>query len=117
MQSREGAGQHCPSGWGTGRTADGMTPGTVSLIKSCFTGQDELIERAYRRIESFRILCEDYLACSASLERWNRSASEIAPLRRREYADLLAELDREIRCWLEAVEAVDVPENGPDTGE
>ena len=81
-----------------------MTPDTMSLIKACFAGRDVLIERALRQNAEFLTLCEDYHACSAALAYWKSCASADATLRRREYADLLVDLDREIQRWLEALE-------------
>ena len=78
---------------------------TLTLIRTSFTGRDELIERAFRRSESFRSVCEDYRECVAVLERWKQRETAEAPLRRREYSELLVELGREIQIWLEAVES------------
>ncbi len=86
---------------------------TLSLIRTSFTDRDELIGRAFHRSESFRSVCEDYRECVVVLEDWKQRESAEAPLRRQEYAELLAELGREIQIWIEAFEKDDVP--GEDT--
>ena len=75
---------------------------TLSLIRAHFEGPEGLIERPFRQDAAFRSLCEDYQACAEALARWNCSAAVAAVDRRKEYADLLAQLDREIRTWLRA---------------
>lgn len=87
-----------------------MAPETVALIKTCFAGQDALVERAYSRNAAFRSACEDFRACSEALAHWNRSDLAGALPRRREYAELLVELDREIQRWLEVLETASAPD-------
>jgi len=78
---------------------------TLGLIRTAFTGQDELIERAFREDHSFRALCEDYRECVAAIDRWKKRTTVEAPLRRQEYAELLVKLDREIQAWLDEMES------------
>lgn len=78
---------------------------TLSLIRNSFPGRDALIQRALRDVESFRALCEDYRECSAALERWEQRNGDEAVRRREEYTQLLAELDEDVRTWLEALAA------------
>ena len=87
---------------------------TLALIRATFAGQDELVERAFRRNESFRSVCEDYRECVAVLERWKQRETAEAPFRRQEYAELLVELGREIQIWLEALEKNGAPEEDTD---
>ncbi len=87
---------------------------TLTLIRTFFTDRDEIIERAFRRSKSFRSVCEDYRECVAVLERWKQRETAEAPLRRREYAELLLELSREIHFWLEALEMSGAPEEDTD---
>lgn len=54
------------------------------------------ILRFFKENENFQIICDDYRQCSKALERWNQSASEEAAGNRKEYADLLQELELEI---------------------
>jgi hypothetical protein len=69
---------------------------TVDVIKHRFAGAKGAVERAFVTSESFRGLCRDYLACAATLARWQGSEAENAPLRVQEYSELLGELTREI---------------------
>ena len=87
--------------------ADGDSKGktdanTLSVVQAALTASDPLIERAFRRSESFRDLCEDYRECAAALRRWEQGNGTGASSRTQEYADLLLELGREIQNWLEA---------------
>ena len=87
---------------------------TLTLISAAFTDGDELIGRAFRRSESFRSVCEDYRECATALEHWKKLETVEAHLRRREYAELLVELGREIQIWLEALEMGGAPEEDTD---
>jgi hypothetical protein len=77
---------------------------TVDVIKHRFPGAEAAIEQAFQASESFRGLCRDYLACAATLARWQDSEAEHGPLRVREYSELLGELTREIEERLRAQE-------------
>jgi len=76
------------------------TVDTLALIKRRFPGRDERVERIFREDPSFRTLCRDYHDCRATLERLRGHDSASVRNRRREYAELLEELDREIRTWI-----------------
>ena len=76
---------------------------TLELIKGRFGGQDETIERAFKRSKAFRALCGDYVACVTALARWQRLDSEEARLREAEYSELLEGLTQEIEMRLGAV--------------
>lgn len=91
-----------------------LQPGVLSLIQSSFSGQKELIERAFLEDESFRSLCEDYHECVMVLRRWKQEETAESYLRRREYAELLVDLDREIQTLLEARERGESIEEPPD---
>jgi hypothetical protein len=73
---------------------------TIDMIKRRFAGNEPAVERAFEATESFRGLCRDFLACAATLGRWQKSGAENAPLRVKEYSDLLDELTREIEARL-----------------
>lgn len=77
---------------------------TLIRIKCRFTGRERVVERAFEASESFRGLCQDYLACAGALARWQESTSEEARRRSAEYAELLAELTKEIEAHLHANE-------------
>jgi hypothetical protein len=76
---------------------------TRELVSSAFPDREELIERAYEEDGSFRDLCQDYRKCAAALERWRGADSEASSSRAKEYAELLAELERELEDWLDVV--------------
>jgi hypothetical protein len=77
---------------------------TLSRIKCRFAGRERAVENAFEASESFRGLCRDYLACTATLARWQESESKEGPGRSAEYAELLAELTKEIEAHLRALE-------------
>jgi len=49
----------------------------------------------------FRSLCQDYEDCARALTRWSQAA-ETSPDRVAEYAEILSELEQEIRDSLDA---------------
>ena len=84
-----------------------MNPGAgvPDAVRKAFPGREALVERGVRESAAFRSLCADYLACLRALDHWKGRRSEEAGARRAEYEQLLAELGREIRSWLEAFPA------------
>lgn len=73
----------------------------VALLDNHFSDWKGQFEWGFQRDENFQSLCRDYYACARALEAWKASDSENAPKRRQEYAELLAELEQEVRDWLE----------------
>ena len=65
-----------------------------------FPDQKEVIAQFYRKKEDFQTICDDYRRCFEALQGWNQSNSREAPARRKEYSDLLDELEMEIRRYL-----------------
>jgi hypothetical protein len=57
----------------------------------------ELFQQSY----SFQSLCEDYRDCLAAWQYWRQAASENAPALCQSYAELLQELEQEVRQYLE----------------
>ncbi len=83
----------------------------MAVIQSCmfyvvgrFPGRGDAIKRLFRENENFHTICEDYGLCAEALKRWNESRSQDAPARRREYAELLEDLESEIRKFLDEFE-------------
>ena len=68
----------------------------LPVVLSKFPEHRETIKRLFKKKESFQTLCEDFRQCSEALKYWNRSASEVAPVRREEYRALLRDLAGEI---------------------
>lgn len=58
------------------------------------------IRKLYREDDTFQTICGDYAECSDALQRWSRSQSGEAADRKREYADLLQDLEAEILQYL-----------------
>lgn len=54
---------------------------------------------------SFQSLCDDYRDCLAALKYWEQSISEEGPALARVYAELLGELEQEVRQYLEQGQA------------
>ena len=59
------------------------------------------LQRLFRYNPSFQSLCEDYRDCLAALQHWGQSTSEEAPAMATTYAELLGELEQEVRQFLE----------------
>lgn len=59
------------------------------------------IRQLYRQSPSFQSLCEDYQDCLAAWQHWQQATSEDAPTLCQSYAELLEELDQEVRDYLE----------------
>jgi hypothetical protein len=68
-----------------------------------FPNRKYLIEREYARSESFHSLCDDWLLCSDTIQRWRSVDGSLAQSRRGEYRTLMAELEREMVQWLKCV--------------
>ena len=61
-----------------------------------FPHHKHTIHQFCKENEDFKIICDDYRLCSEALKGWNQSESEEAPARRKEYAELLQDLEAEI---------------------
>ena len=72
----------------------------AQVIKQ-FKGWESCIEHSCNNNSEFRSLCEDYVVCARALENWQASDATVAVQRQKEYAEWLAELEQEIRSWLE----------------
>ena len=63
------------------------------------------IRELFQQSPDFQTLCEDYRECLAYCRYWRQATSEQAPAYDKIYADLLQELEQEIRQSLEPAEA------------
>jgi hypothetical protein len=58
------------------------------------------LQSLFRDNPSFQSLCEDYRDCLAALQYWEQSTSGDAPALAGAYAELLGELEQEVRQFL-----------------
>jgi hypothetical protein len=77
------------------------TEAGLSLILDRFPEEGQSLRRLFQESLSFQSLCNDYRECLVDLQKWQQSASEEAPAWRDEYANLLLELEEEVRQYLE----------------
>lgn len=78
----------------------GPTADMLVLVKARFPGREDRIERAFWRQPGFRSLCLDFRDCVTTMERLRERGTAEAIARQLEYADVLADLMREIESWL-----------------
>jgi hypothetical protein len=67
-----------------------------ALLKR-FPNSTDVIKRLFREDKAFQSICEDYRRCAEAIEHWRRSTSEEASLLRKEYENLLQDLETEIQ--------------------
>ena len=70
-------------------------------VMDLFPGKKATLQRLFQESSSFQSLCGDFRDCLAALRHWEQSASEEAPALAKSYAELLGELEQEIRQLLE----------------
>ncbi len=63
------------------------------------------IRELFQQSPSFQSLCEDYRDCLAAWQYWRQATSEEAPALCQSYAELLQELEQEVRQYLEQEQA------------
>jgi hypothetical protein len=63
------------------------------------------IRDLFQQSSSFQSLCEDYRDCLAAWWYWRQASSEEAPALYQSYAELLQELEQEVRQYLEQEQA------------
>ena len=59
------------------------------------------IRELFLQSTSFQSLCEDYRDCLAAWQYWRQATSEEAPALCQSYAELLQELEQEVRQYLD----------------
>jgi hypothetical protein len=72
----------------------------LAAVLKKFPGAKAKIRYLFQHSPSFRSLCEDYRDCLSAWQYWRRAASEEAPTVCRSYAELILELEEEIRQYL-----------------
>ena len=89
---------------------NGMTPvgrqntppkaALVAVLEKFPEGATRIWE-LFQQSSSFQSLCEDYRDCLAAWQYWWQAASEDAPALCQSYAELLQELELEVRQYIE----------------
>ena len=64
-------------------------PDHLSAIRS-------YIEKRYKTDENFRDIYNDYLTYLDAHQFWSHNPTDVAPVRCREYAELVSELEKEV---------------------
>jgi hypothetical protein len=54
------------------------------------------IEKRYKTDETFRDIYNDYLTCLNAHRFWSHDSTDVAPVRRKEYAELVRKLEAEL---------------------
>jgi len=54
------------------------------------------IEKRYKTDETFRDIYNDYLTYLDAHRFWSHNSTDVAPVRRREYAQLVSEIEEEL---------------------
>jgi len=89
---------------------NGMTPAdrkyappkaALASVLEKFPNQAVKIWELSQQSSSFRSLCEDYRDCLAAWQYWRQAASEDDPALCQSYAELLQELEQEVRQYLD----------------
>ena len=65
-----------------------------------FPEEKAALRRLFRESPSFQSLCGDYRDCREALQYWKQSTSGEAPELARVYAELMGELEEEIKHFL-----------------
>ena len=65
-------------------------------IPDRFSAIRRYIEKRYMANETFRDVYNDYLTYFDAHRFWSHNATDVAPARRREYAQLVNELEKEL---------------------
>ena len=103
---------------------DAPPKAALASVLEKFPEASARIRELFQQSSSFQSLCEDYRDCLAACQYWRQAASEDAPALYQSYAELLQELEQEVRQYLEQEQAPGqsrekgrrqiVPEDGSD---
>lgn len=77
----------------------------LALVLKNFPEAPARIRELFLQSPSFQSLCEDYRDCLTAWQYWRQAASEDAPALYQSYAELLKELEQEVRQYLENEQA------------
>jgi hypothetical protein len=87
-----------------GRQDAPKNPALASVLEN-FPEAVARIRELFHQNTSFQSLCEDYRDCLAAWSYWRQAAADEAPALCQSYAELLQELDQEVRQYLGRDEA------------
>jgi|WetSurMetagenome_2_1015567.scaffolds.fasta_scaffold243169_1 hypothetical protein len=73
----------------------------LALVLEKFPEAASRIRELFLQSPSFQSLCKDYRDCLAAWQYWRQAASGEAPALYQSYAELLQELEQEVRQYLE----------------
>ena len=73
----------------------------LALALEKFPEAAAIIRELVQQSPSFQSLCEDYRDCLAAWQYWRQATSEEAPALCQPYAELLQELEQEVRQYLD----------------
>jgi hypothetical protein len=73
-----------------------IQPGLFALFER-FPDHKSTLKAQYLQSESFQTLCSDYEKCAAAVAYWKCASGGEAARRCKEYRELLAELEEEVR--------------------
>jgi hypothetical protein len=79
---------------------DNPPKAAVVLIMEKFPEAATRIWELFQQSYSFQSLCEDYRDCLTAWQYWGQAATAGAPALFQSYADLLQELEEEVRQYL-----------------
>jgi len=85
-------------------TPDAPPKTALASILEKFPETAARIRELFLQSPDFQSLCEDYRECLANWRHWRQAASEQAPDYLKIYAELLQELEQEVRQFLESNE-------------
>jgi hypothetical protein len=102
----------CQAGHSLGRTVVACMSGTehhrssfraraLAALKDRFADRTRGLETLISECERLREVCDDYLSCIETIQRFE-GESEVARERVREYSELKADLEQELRAMIES---------------
>ena len=89
-----------PAGW-----QDAPPKAALASVLEKFPEAAARIRDLFQQSSSFQYLCEDYRDCLAAWWYWRQATSEEGPALCQSYAELLQELEQEVRQYLEQEQA------------
>ena len=76
----------------------------LAAILERFPGHNVILHQFFQESSSFQSLCADYWDCLVAWQNWRQASSREAPAVSQSYAELLQELEEDVRKYLEFAE-------------